>query len=98
MHETAAVAEVERLLRDAFDTTECEECGCDVRPGETVSLQRTSYCADCGWHLATHTLAPLLTSAWTPADIESGRRDYEEARVVLAILSARITRRLAERV
>lgn len=42
-------------------------------------------------------LALFLNPVWTPVEIESGRRDYEEAREVVRALLARIDARLGGR-
>lgn len=90
----SAAEEIEAALAQMGSEAECETCGTDIAPGAVVTLQHSTLCPDCAFTQAAHTLAPLLFDAWTPADIEASRREYEEAQYVMAILFLRIGNRL----
>ncbi len=91
-----AAAEVEATMAQGSDLI-CEECGGDILHGEALTLDHGVLCPSCAWDRATHLLSPLLVSCWTEADVEAGRRDYEEASYLVAVLSLRIGNRLARR-
>ena len=76
---------------------ECDGCSGEVPGGEVVVLDGLVYCLSCGLNRAAATVEPLLVPYWGPADIESGRREYEEALAVVKALTARIEARLKER-
>ena len=73
---------------------ECDVCETEPAGGEVVVLDSMLMCPQCAAVRAMEIAAPLLDSRWTRADIEGGRRDYEEAREVLRIMLARIDARL----
>ena len=95
MHGTT-VREVEAAM--SWDAqrgdVECEACDRDIPTGEVVIIDGMLCCCPCAYGRATDKLSELLHPEWSPPI--SSMEEYRQAWAVVAILQARIARRIKE--
>lgn len=85
---------IDEQLRQALDPLVCDSCERELRSGDAVTLDGSTYCYAHAGERALLFLLDFLFPGYEPEELRAHR--YQEAREVLRLVLARVDERMRE--